>query len=53
MQIKLRKDMHASFVGQKESNVIVLKQNIDTHADNRPPTATHSQVDIHRYSVAN
>ena len=29
------------------------KQNVGTCVDNRPPTVIHSQVDIHRYSVAN
>ena len=37
---------------KKESNAIALKRNIGTHADNRPPTVMHSQVDIQRYSVA-
>ena len=37
---------------KKESNAITLERNIGTHADNRPPTVMHSQVDIQRYSVA-
>ena len=53
MRIKLRKDTHAAFARQKGKYAIVLKRNIGTHADNRPPTVMHSQVDIQRYSVAN
>ena len=37
---------------KKESNAIAFERNISTHADNRPPTVMHSQVDIQRYSVA-
>ena len=29
------------------------EQNVGAHVDNRPLTVMHSQVDIHRYSVAN
>ena len=29
------------------------EQNVGAHVDNRPPLVTHSQIDIHRYSVAN
>ena len=29
------------------------ERNVRAHADNRPPTVMHSQVHIHRYSVAN
>ena len=29
------------------------ERNVGTHVDNRPPMVMHSQVDIHRYSVAN
>ena len=43
--------MHRLWV-KKESNAIALERNIGTHADNRPPTVMHSQVDIQRYSVA-
>ena len=29
------------------------ERNVGAHVDNRLPTAMHSQVDIHKYSVAN
>ena len=29
------------------------ERNVGTHVDNRPPMVMHSQIDIHRYSVAN
>ena len=29
------------------------ERNVGVHVDNRLPTVMHSQVDIHRYSVAN
>ena len=29
------------------------ERNVGAHVDNRPPTAMHLQVHIHRYSIAN
>ena len=55
--IRLKKQGHISI----EKLILVCsravisrsEQNIGTHVDNRLPTVMHSQVDIHRYSVAN
>ena len=59
---RLKKQGHLlSMVLNSEKLVLVCggtvvsrsEQNVGTHVDNRPPKAMYSQVDIHRYSVAN